>query len=177
MKKLLRIILALGLSSVLFGQTDNESAALEAHNLERMSLGIEPLKWSNNLTIEAKKYADYLAANDLFNHSKYEERQGQGENLYTTQYYVINEGGAKYFFEETNYLSDASIAWLDEKKNFKYAKIGSKKNNFYLTGHYTQMIWSKSTEVGMAFSKSKSGNVYVVARYYPSGNWEGEYPY
>ena len=55
MKKLLRIILALGLSSVLFGQTDNESAALEAHNLERMSLGIEPLKWSNNLTIEAKK--------------------------------------------------------------------------------------------------------------------------
>ena len=176
MKNLLSALFLI-FSFISFGQTDDESAALEVHNLERMSLGIEPLKWSNNLTVAAKKYADYLAANDLFNHSKNLESLGQGENLYATQYYVIDEGGAKYFYDETNYLADASIAWLDEKKKFRYAKIGSRKNNFYLTGHYTQMIWSKSTEVGIAFSKSKSGNVYVVARDYPSGNWKGKYPY
>ena len=88
---------------------------------------------------------------------------------------MIDEDGAKYFFDETNYLADASIAWLDEKKDFSYAKIDSRKNNFDLIGHYTQMIWSKSREVGIALSKSKSGNVYVVARYYPSGNCIGQF--
>jgi hypothetical protein len=176
MRKLLALS-ALMVSCSSIAQTDDESSALEVHNLERISLGIEPLKWSNNLTVAAKKYADYLASKDLFIHSNNLESQGQGENLYATKYYMIDEDGAKYFYDETNYLADASIAWLDEKKDFRYAKIGSRKNNFDLIGHYTQMIWTKSREVGIAFSKSKSGNVYVVARYYPSGNWEGEYPY
>ena len=57
------------------------------------------------------------------------------------------------------------------------AKIGDSRNNFSLIGHYTQMVWSSTTQVGIAYSKSKSGKVYVVARYHPAGNYWGQYPF
>ena len=37
---------------------------------------------------------------------------------------------------------------------------------FPKVGHYT-MIWSRTKEVGIGKARSKSGKVYVVARYYP----------
>ena len=38
------------------------------------------------------------------------------------------------------------------------------------------MIWNETTQVGIAYSRSKSGKVYVVARYYPAGNITGQFP-
>ena len=74
-------------------------------------------------------------------------------------------------------MSEASLSWLSEKNDYVYAKIGDSKNVFSEVGHYTQMLWYNTTKIGVAYSISKSGDVYVVARYYPSGNWDGEYPY
>jgi hypothetical protein len=39
------------------------------------------------------------------------------------------------------------------------------------------MIWNSTTELGMAQAKSKSGKLFVVARYSPAGNWVGIFPY
>jgi|TARA_B110000261_G_scaffold29252_1_gene33099 hypothetical protein len=175
MKKLL--LLLLFIPFVCFTQIDDKHQSLEVHNSERSSLNLQPLKWSNKLEKDAKKHANYLASKDIFRHSNNLKKLKQGENLYYTMYYVLKNNGEKYFFDETNYLTDASISWLDEKKDYKYAKIGDRKNIFELIGHYTQMIWSETSEVGIAQTKSKSGNVYVVARYFPQGNWQGEYPY
>lgn len=38
------------------------------------------------------------------------------------------------------------------------------------TGHFTQVVWKDTKELGMARAKSKNGSVYVVARYRPAGN-------
>lgn len=38
------------------------------------------------------------------------------------------------------------------------------------TGHFTQVVWKNSKELGMARAKSSNGSVYVVARYRPAGN-------
>ena len=47
------------------------------------------------------------------------------------------------------------------------------------TGHFTQVVWKKSTElgIGMAKGKSKSGMfcTYVVGRYRPPGNYRRQY--
>lgn len=166
MKKLL-IIFALLVSLNSFGQrTDNEKA-LEIHNLERASLGLNGLEWSNKLERDAQKYADYLAKKEKFRHSNQLDKLNQGENLFKL------EGD----FTLKDYLSEASFSWLSEKKDYVYAKIGDNNNIFSKVGHYTQMIWHNTTKIGIAYSKSKLGNVYVVARYYPSGNWYDEYPY
>ena len=166
MKKHL-LLCALIFSFYCFGQrTDNEKA-LEIHNLERASLGLNGLEWSNKLERDAQKYADYLAKKEKFRHSNQLDKLNQGENLFKL------EGD----FNLKDYLSEASFSWLSEKKDYVYAKIGDNKNIFSKVGHYTQMIWHNTTQIGIAYSISKVGNVYVVARYYPSGNCDGEYPY
>ena len=38
------------------------------------------------------------------------------------------------------------------------------------SGHFTQLIWKDSKEVGFGLAKSKKGNLFVVAQYYPAGN-------
>ena len=158
-------------------QSADKTIALKVHNDARKEVGVKPLMWSDNLEIDAKKYADFLASKDVFEHSEDLNELSQGENLYSTAYFVFQENGEKYFFENTDYLENASISWLSEKKDFKYAKIGDRKNNFSEVGHYTQMVWIQTTQVGIAYSKSKSGKVYVVARYYPAGNIIGQFPY
>ena len=92
----------------------------------------------------------------------------------------ISESGKRldiFLFEKINYLETASVSWLSEKKDFLYSKIGDTKNNFSEIGHYTQMVWYGTPKVGIAYSKSKSGTVYVGARYYPAGNVTGQHPY
>jgi len=162
---------------ILYGQSSNKISALKVHNDARKEVDVQPLVWSENLEIDAKKYADYLASKDIFKHSGSLKEINQGENLYSTAYFVFQENGEKFFFENTNYLKDASISWLGEKKDYTYAKIGDRKNNFSKIGHYTQMVWNETTQVGIAYSKSISGKVYVVARYYPAGNIISQFPY
>lgn len=43
------------------------------------------------------------------------------------------------------------------------------------TGHFTQVVWKESKELGVACTKAKNGNIYVVANYYPPGNYIGCY--
>ena len=45
-------------------------------------------------------------------------------------------------------------------------------------GHFTQVVWEKSTELGVAFTTFKHGKwnkVMVVANYYPAGNVKGAF--
>ena len=59
----------------------------------------------------------------MFKHSENLNEVGQGENLYSTAYFAFQENGEKYFFENTDYLENASISWLNEKKDFKYVLV------------------------------------------------------
>lgn len=158
-------------------QTPDQLKALEVHNRERASLGVPALIWNKNLEADAKKYADFLAAKEQFKHSKDLEELNQGENLYSFHSYTTINNRKSPNLEPRDYCMDASESWLEEKKDYTYAEIGSRKNRNKVIGHYTQMIWDTTKEIGIAYSVSKSGKVYVVARYFPSGNWVGEHPY
>lgn len=37
-------------------------------------------------------------------------------------------------------------------------------------GHFTQVVWKDSKEIGAGRAKSKNGTVYIVCRYSPAGN-------
>lgn len=63
-----------------------------------------------------------------------------------------------------------------EKKKFRYEEINKYKYNHpgYQkgTGHFTQIIWRETKQVGVAFARSADGRrIYIVARYYPPGNF------
>ena len=40
------------------------------------------------------------------------------------------------------------------------------------TGHFTQLVWIGSTEVGVGISSSGE---YIICNYLPAGNWAGQY--
>ena len=54
--------------------------------------------------------------------------------------------------------------------------MSSKSKPLEVTGHFTQLVWKDSTELGIGFAIGNSKNprgmkcVYVVARYKPAGN-------
>jgi hypothetical protein len=43
------------------------------------------------------------------------------------------------------------------------------------TGHFTQMVWDASKEIGVGKAHSKDGRVFVVCNYYPPGNVLGKF--
>jgi len=46
--------------------------------------------------------------------------------------------------------------------------------NFNLfTGHFTQVVWKESREVGIGRSRSRDGKWFVVANFFPAGNFIG----
>ncbi|MGB0179402.1 MAG: CAP family protein [Flavobacteriales bacterium] len=135
--------------------------ALDVHNAARTEVGVAPLNWDDALAQEAEAYAQELARRHRFEHDR--DRNGHGENLY-------------WYSASTNTpMSDASKSWYDEIEVYRYRRCCGP--NFSETGHYTQMIWHSTTAVGIGVAVSSRGETYVVARYNPTGNWQGEYPY
>ena len=142
------------------------SLALKVHNDARAAVGVQSLVWSKTLEADALEWAKTMAKKDDMYHSSNESRTGQGENLY------MYSG----FSSETP-AGDGSTAWYNEIDDYTYSVIGSPENANVMIGHYTQMIWSTTTEVGIAVAISDSGKVYVAARYSPPGNYIGNHPY
>ena len=166
-------------SIILFSQNNilndiDINMSLKVHNEAREEVGINKLVWSTTLANDATKYAKYLANRDKdLIHSK--SNNNQGENLYYSFKSITLNDVESFEFSETPF-TDASIAWYDEIVDYNYGPI---KNDsfFFKIGHYTQMIWSSTKEIGIGSATSKSGKVFVVARYYPSGNIIGKTPY
>lgn len=66
----------------------------------------------------------------------------------------------------------ATQMWYDEIKDYNFDNPG----NFGSTGHFTQVVWVASREMGVAKAGEGAGTQYVVARYSPAGNLMGHYP-
>lgn len=43
------------------------------------------------------------------------------------------------------------------------------------SGHFTQVVWKGSRELGVGIAKSRNGQIFVVARYSPPGNYVGSF--
>lgn len=169
---MIKTLLLLLLPSLIIGQLDKDKlSALQVHNDARKEVGVAPLVWSVKLEEQALNYAKQIARTNNYKHSNTRD----GENLAMFYEYEESNKIKTYIYSDTP-LYDASNAWYDEIKDYKYSKIKRYRVGPKI-GHYTQMVWKDTKEVGVASAISKNGKVYVVARYYPAGNYLGEYPY
>lgn len=132
---------------------------LSRHNAYRQELGIPPLQWSDTLAQSAQQWADHLAQTNSFQHS---QTGGYGENLW------MGTAGA-YSQQE---MVDS---WASEKKDFIYGTFPNTTTGG-VVGHYTQIVWRNTTEVGCALVTA-NGNDYLVCQYNPAGNYIGQKPY
>ncbi len=65
-------------------------------------------------------------------------------------------------------------SWVNEKTNWHGGVLT--QENWYPTGHYTQVVWRDTKEVGCGIATG-SNTDYLVCRYSPGGNVIGQKPY
>ncbi|MGD1907079.1 MAG: CAP domain-containing protein [Leptolyngbyaceae cyanobacterium] len=140
---------------------------LAAHNQYRTAVGATALTWSPALATTAQQWADQLAANGgSLAHSDRSQRNGAGENLAA--------GGPPDAYS----LTDLVDLWGAEQQYFisglPFPAV-STTGNWADVGHYTQIIWRNTTEVGCGVAIG-GGQEILVCHYNPPGNVTGQQP-
>jgi hypothetical protein len=157
------------LSPLLIGGTtrraDFNARLLASHNAARATVGVPPLQWNDQLAADARAWADELAATGRFEHSPEEQGQEpQGENLWA--------GTPRAFSPE------AMVGlWVAEKTDFRPGVFpnNSRSGDVERVGHYTQLIWRETRQVGCATAIGKNEE-FLVCRYSEAGNVYGQRP-
>ena len=134
-------------------------AMLAGHNEARGTLGLAPLRWSEALADDARAYARELAETGRFEHSP--QPRGappQGENLWT------GTRGAYSYEEMIGH-------WVAERRFYRPLPVpdSSASGRFGDVGHYSQIVWRATEEVGCALARGARDDV-LVCRYLPAGN-------
>ena len=159
------------------------NALLDAHNHYRSEVGISNLTWSPALATSAQTWADQL----IFEH---DNNSDTGENLAANTSNRVNPSSLVSMVE----------GWGNEKNNnyipgLPFSQAQAQASG--VIGHYTQMVWRSTAEVGcgiatgvlrngdgsLTFNRhvDQSGNplpsTYLVCRYNPPGNFLNQVPY
>ena len=138
---------------------------LAEHNLARDDAGVPRLKWSDRLAQDAQGWANRLAREGDLRHASDGDTDGAGENLWM--------GTAGYFGPES--MVDT---FVEEKRYYVHGTFPgvSRTGRWEDVGHYTQVIWRETREVGCAIARNARDD-FLVCRYWPAGNWMGEAAY
>jgi pathogenesis-related protein 1 len=140
---------------------------LAAHNRWRAEVGVPEISWSESLAETAKSWADHLSVSGcVMYHSGYD----YGENIYKVAPLVWSDGRRQIQKKTPQQIIDG---WASERKDYLYednACVG-------VCGHYTQLVWRDTTEVGCAVAVCPDKAQIWVCNYAPTGNVEGQRPY
>ncbi|XP_028828806.1 GLI pathogenesis-related 2 isoform X2 [Denticeps clupeoides] len=131
---------------------DFEKEFLDAHNTYRQKHGAPPLTMSRELSISAQKWAEKLLAANILKHSDTDD----GENLF----YASSSSPKKYSGNE------AVDKWYNEIEKYKFSRPGFQSG----TGHFTQVVWKSSKELGLGVA-TDGRTIIVVGQYHPAGNF------
>lgn len=140
------------------------SGITNRHNYWRAKVRTSPVVWSDQLATFAQAWANELAKRGC--EMKHRPSKGKwngsayGENIYWSS-------GLK------NQPEDVVDAWASEVVYYD-SILGKCKDG--VCGHYTQLVWKKTTEVGCGMSKCGNQEIWVC-NYNPPGNYIGQKPY
>ncbi|KAJ8346421.1 hypothetical protein SKAU_G00278220 [Synaphobranchus kaupii] len=128
-----------------------EKEFVDTHNAYRRKHGAPPLRLSRDLCKSAQSWAEHLLSIKTLKHSN----TSNGENLY----YAWSSAQKSLTGKE------AVDNWYSEIKDYNFSKPGFRSN----TGHFTQVVWKSSEDVGVGLA-TDGNTVFVVGQYSPAGN-------
>ncbi|XP_035855724.1 Golgi-associated plant pathogenesis-related protein 1-like [Sander lucioperca] len=117
---------------------------LETHDAYRLKHNVPKMTLSSELSASAQKWADHLLAIDDLEHNKPEDIENIGENLYMESSETLTE-------------KEAVDSWYSEIKDYNWSSPGFSSE----TGHFTQVVWKDSKELGVGIA-TDGHKVYVV---------------
>jgi hypothetical protein len=141
------------------------AAALTAHNAERARLNLPPLAWNCRLEHEAGQWAESLSQRGTLEHASADVRKGSGENLWmgTAGHWSVEAMVGRFIEERAHY------------QHGRFPEV-SRTGNWTDVGHYSQIVWRDTREVGCAVVQGADKEV-LVCRYFPAGNIMGRSAY
>jgi pathogenesis-related protein 1 len=149
---------------------------LETHNQTRAAVGVAPLVWSSRMSQYAQQWAEHLATQ---NNCQMQHRSAAGantllvgENIYWASPVTWSDGRTEV---QTITPSQVALDWASEKADYNVASNTCRTGAS--CGHYTQMVWNTTAEVGCGMSICPDKGQIWVCNYNPPGNWVGEKPY
>jgi len=150
--------------------------AVKAHNKYR---GLEKaademkVKWNDGLASRAQQWADKCE----WEHGLTKDCDGNpaGQNMW------VKAGSRGYPSVD---MHSVVKSWADEKSFYHYSTDKCQRGK--MCGHYTQVVWAKSREVGCGAKQCKklkvdgktwTNAVIVVCDYSPAGNYKNKKPF
>jgi len=141
---------------------DEIQELVNEHNRYRAeaSPSLQNLKWNEDLAAFARDHV----ATCVYGHTSNDERANiggfwaVGENIY--------EGSPKPT------VTAVTDAWGDERNSYHLEDNSCDD----VCGHYTQIVWSDTTDVGCAWADCPDGT-FVACNYGPAGNLNGAPPF
>jgi len=170
------IIIAAAILSALSAQADEiDSAAITAeHNKWRAEAGVaEKLRYSPALAKSAQAWANQLKQTHHCQMVHSSAHGRYGENIYWSSALIWSNGKTELRNVAPKELVDD---WASERADYDYAR--NECTSSTTCGHYTQMVWRSTTELGCAVAVCNDTHEQVwVCHYQPAGNISGERPY
>ncbi|NDY91258.1 CAP domain-containing protein [Ideonella livida] len=139
------------------------------HNRWRTRVGVPPLRWSETLAASAQRWATRLATQGCqLQHS----HGAEGENIYWGGPLTWSDGRV-----ELQPVTGAAVAsaWGGESADYRPATNDCAPGR--VCGHYTQMVWADSQELGCGRQVCADQAQIWVCQYLPAGNIVGRRPY
>ncbi|KAI0385080.1 PR-1-like protein [Hypomontagnella monticulosa] len=157
---------------------DYASVAVQHHNLHRSNHSSPEVTWSDKLA----GYALATASKCVMAHDMDQGDKGYGQNLanwaQNIDAYKLGDIGALK-------MAVTDFWYNGEFRNFRdnfYGEATPDMTDFESWGHFSQMLWKSSTEVGCAAYFCEKGTMYsefdawfTVCNYSPPGNVGGAY--
>lgn len=154
----------------------NMQSIVATHNQVRSSHGLPPLHWSGQMATYAQQWANHLAANNgcKMQHrtQAHADKLEAGENIYWASPVRWTDGRLEI---QRITPSKVTLDWASEKPDYNYATNTCRSGA--QCGHYTQIVWRSTTEVGCGMALCPDKAQIWVCNYNPAGNWVGEKPY
>ncbi|MDD2829371.1 MAG: CAP domain-containing protein [Sulfuricurvum sp.] len=166
MKKSFSIWLTLMLSISAWCGDVNPAEIVATHNSVRAEVGVPSITYSAEVAASAQSWADHLKST---NNCKMTHSNGSnGENLFWA-------GGWSNGPAQDIRSADPVSAWANEKRDYDHGKNECAVGK--VCGHYTQLVWKNSTQVGCGMAMCPNNDQVWVCQYAPAGNWVGQKPY
>ncbi|KAK9070685.1 hypothetical protein SSX86_011087 [Deinandra increscens subsp. villosa] len=132
---------------------------LNAHNTARTQVGVGNMVWNATVADYAQNYANQRIADCNLVHSggPYGENLAEGSGTFTAGTAAVN-------------------LWVAEKTYYDHTTNTCASG--HVCGHYTQVVWRNSDQLGCARVQcTNNGWWFVICSYYPPGNYVGQSPY
>lgn len=131
------------------------------HNYHRKRHQVDELTRNSEIEAIAQAYSEKLASERSMYHSDNDYNGSPlGENLYACW------GSGQI----TITGADATDSWYSEVSDYDFNNPGYKSG----TGHFTQLVWKNSKQLGCGVSCQNS-YCSVTCNYYPAGNYLSQF--